>query len=55
MSSVELSTAVEQAKLVVILTAHPEVDYKAVQRAAPLVLDFRGVLRKTVSTQVGTR
>ena len=28
-----------------ILTAHPGVDHAAVADAAPLVLDFRGVLR----------
>ena len=43
--SVELAGAVEQAELVVILTAHPDIDYAAVAEAAPLVLDFRGVLR----------
>jgi UDP-N-acetyl-D-glucosamine dehydrogenase len=44
--SVELGPALEQAELVVILTAHPDVDYAAVARSAPLVLDFRGVLRR---------
>jgi UDP-N-acetyl-D-glucosamine dehydrogenase len=44
--SVELGPAVEQAELVVILTAHPDIDHAAVAEAAPLVLDFRGVVRK---------
>jgi UDP-N-acetyl-D-glucosamine dehydrogenase len=44
--SVELGPAVEQAELVVILTAHPAVDHHAVAVAAALVVDFRGVLRK---------
>lgn len=48
LSSVELGPAVEQAELVVILTAHPEIDHAAVADAAPLVLDFRGVLRKAL-------
>ena len=46
--SVELAGAVEQAELVVILTAHPDIDHAAVADAAPLVLDFRGVLRKAL-------
>ena len=29
----------------VIVTAHPDVDHEAVARDAPLVVDFRGVLR----------
>jgi UDP-N-acetyl-D-glucosamine dehydrogenase len=53
MSSVELGTAVEQADLVVILTAHPEVDHHAVERAASRVLDFRGVLRRRVAQHAG--
>ena len=28
-----------------IVTAHPELDVEAVVRAAPLVVDFRGVTR----------
>lgn len=46
LSSVELGPAVEQAELVVILTAHPDIHHSAVSDPAPLVLDFRGVLRK---------
>jgi UDP-N-acetyl-D-glucosamine dehydrogenase len=44
--SVELGPAVEQAELVVILTAHPDIDHLAVADAAHAVLDFRGVLRR---------
>jgi UDP-N-acetyl-D-glucosamine dehydrogenase len=44
--NVELGPALERAELVVILTAHPDVDHAAAARAAPLVLDFRGVLRR---------
>jgi UDP-N-acetyl-D-glucosamine dehydrogenase len=44
--SVELGPAVEQAELVVILTAHPDVDHLAVAEAAQAVIDFRGVLRR---------
>ncbi len=43
--SAELVPAVARAELVVILTAHAEVDHVAVSDAVPLVLDFRGVLR----------
>ena len=46
LSSVALEPALEQAELVVILTAHPELDYAAIAARAPLVLDFRGVLRR---------
>ena len=47
LSSVELAPALAEAELVVILTAHPEIDYARDRRArAPLVLDFRGVLRR---------
>jgi UDP-N-acetyl-D-glucosamine dehydrogenase len=47
--SVELGPAVEQAELVVILTAHPDIDYAAVADTAPVVVDFRGVLRGAAS------
>ncbi|MEA2220318.1 MAG: UDP-N-acetyl-D-glucosamine dehydrogenase, partial [Solirubrobacteraceae bacterium] len=47
--SVELGPAVEQAELVVVLTAHPEIDYAAVADTAPVVVDFRGVLRAAPS------
>ena len=44
--SVELEPALASADLVAIVTAHPEVDYRAVVDAAALVLDFRGVTRE---------
>jgi UDP-N-acetyl-D-glucosamine dehydrogenase len=43
--SVDLDPAVELAELVVILTAHPGIDYAAIAAAVPVVLDFRGALR----------
>ncbi len=53
--SADLSAALEHAELVVILTAHPNVDHAAVAAAAPLVLDFRGVLRKSARTAPARR
>ncbi len=47
MQHVDLETALSDAELVVILTAHPEIDYAAVAERAPVVLDFRGVLRSS--------
>ncbi len=44
--SVELRPALAHAEAVVILTAHPDIDHVAVAAAAPLVLDFRGVLHR---------
>jgi UDP-N-acetyl-D-glucosamine dehydrogenase len=49
LSSVDLGSAAEEAELVVILTAHPDIDHLAVAEAAPLVLDFRGALRKAAA------
>ncbi|MEJ7785092.1 MAG: nucleotide sugar dehydrogenase [Solirubrobacteraceae bacterium] len=43
--SVELDLALDDAELVVILTAHPEIDYAAIAERVPALLDFRGVLR----------
>ncbi len=40
-----LEAALESADVAVIVTAHPELDVEAVVRAAPLVVDFRGVTR----------
>ncbi len=45
LASVELAEGVASADLVVIVTAHPEVDHDAVARDAALVLDLRGVTR----------
>jgi UDP-N-acetyl-D-glucosamine dehydrogenase len=45
LSSVELDSALREADLAAIVTAHPDVDYEAVVASAPLVVDFRGVTR----------
>lgn len=45
--SVDLESAVEEAELVVILTAHPGIDYTAIAENAAAVIDFRGVLRRS--------
>ena len=45
LESVELEPALEAADLVVIVTAHRELDYAAVVQRAQLVLDFRGATR----------
>jgi UDP-N-acetyl-D-glucosamine dehydrogenase len=44
-SSSALDSEMEAADLVVIVTAHPEIDYRRVAADARLVLDFRGVTR----------
>ena len=43
--SVELEAALSATDVAAIVTAHPELDYGAVIAAAPLVVDFRGVVR----------
>jgi UDP-N-acetyl-D-glucosamine dehydrogenase len=45
LASVELDGALASCDLAAIVTAHPEMDWKAVVEAAPLVVDFRGVTR----------
>jgi len=45
LSSVELEAALRECDLAAIVTAHPDLDYKAVVAAAPLTVDFRGVTR----------
>jgi UDP-N-acetyl-D-glucosamine dehydrogenase len=45
LSSRDLAPAVEEADLVVIVTAHPGVDHEHVARTAALTLDLRGVTR----------
>ncbi len=45
LSSVELETGLAETDLLVIVTAHPGIDYKAAVEAAPLALDLRGVTR----------
>jgi UDP-N-acetyl-D-glucosamine dehydrogenase len=50
-----LATALEGCDAAVIVTAHPDVDFGAVVREAPLVVDFRGVTRtlEAAATVVG--
>jgi thioredoxin len=45
LESAPLERELESADLVVIVTAHPDVDYRRVASEARLVLDFRGVTR----------
>lgn len=45
LASVALDEALAATDLAAVVTAHPEVDYRAVAEAAPLVIDFRGVTR----------
>ncbi len=45
LESTDLDTALAEADLVAIVTAHKEVDYTEVVDAAQLVVDFRGVTR----------
>jgi UDP-N-acetyl-D-glucosamine dehydrogenase len=45
LSSAQLAPAVAEADLVVIVTAHPELDHAQVARDAALTLDLRGVTR----------
>jgi UDP-N-acetyl-D-glucosamine dehydrogenase len=50
--STPLDDALEQADLVVIVTAHKEVDYRRVVAGSALVLDFRGVTREIESANL---
>jgi UDP-N-acetyl-D-glucosamine dehydrogenase len=45
--SVPLEEAVADSDLVVVVTAHPDVDYELVARRARLMLDLRGVTRSS--------
>lgn len=45
LTSVSLEEGLEGADLAAIVTSHPDVDYEAVVKTAPLVVDFRGVTR----------
>jgi UDP-N-acetyl-D-glucosamine dehydrogenase len=45
LASVDLETALAASDVVAIVTAHPEIDYGDVVDKAPLVVDFRGVIR----------
>jgi UDP-N-acetyl-D-glucosamine dehydrogenase len=52
LESSPLEGELESADLVVIVTAHPEIDYRRVASEARLVLDFRGVTRGIESTNL---
>jgi UDP-N-acetyl-D-glucosamine dehydrogenase len=52
LESTPLDEALEQADLVVIVTAHREVDYRRVVVDSGLVLDFRGVTREIDSANL---
>ncbi len=52
LSCTALDEALEGADLVVIVTAHPEVDYRYVVAESRLVLDFRGVTRDIQSANL---
>ena len=45
LDSVDLESALAEADIVAIVTAHKEIDYEALVSSAPLVIDFRGVTR----------
>jgi UDP-N-acetyl-D-glucosamine dehydrogenase len=45
LASVGLEEGLQEADVVAIVTAHPDVDYEQVVAAAPLTIDFRGVTR----------
>jgi UDP-N-acetyl-D-glucosamine dehydrogenase len=45
LSSVDLDEALASADLAAIVTAHPGIDYEAVAKAVPVLVDFRGVTR----------
>ncbi len=45
LQSVELEPAIADADLVVIVTAHPDIDHGAIAREAALTLDLRGITR----------
>jgi UDP-N-acetyl-D-glucosamine dehydrogenase len=46
LASVELEAGLGETDLLVIVTAHPGIDYGAAVEAAPLALDLRGVTRE---------
>jgi UDP-N-acetyl-D-glucosamine dehydrogenase len=52
LESVPLDPALEEADLVVIVTAHPGIDYRRVASETQLVLDFRGVTRDIESSNL---
>jgi UDP-N-acetyl-D-glucosamine dehydrogenase len=52
LESVPLDQELEAADLVVIVTAHPQIDYRRAASEARLVLDFRGVTRGIESSNL---
>ncbi len=50
--STPLEQAVVDADLVLIVTAHPEVDHELIARRARLVVDLRGVTRASSTANV---
>jgi UDP-N-acetyl-D-glucosamine dehydrogenase len=46
LTSVELEAAVRDADAVVLVTAHPDIDYAAVADNARVFVDFRGIVRR---------
>jgi UDP-N-acetyl-D-glucosamine dehydrogenase len=52
LESVPFEQDLESADLVVIVTAHPEIDYRRAASEARLVLDFRGVTRGIESSNL---
>jgi UDP-N-acetyl-D-glucosamine dehydrogenase len=47
LSSVTLEEALQDADLVLIVTAHPNIDHHTIAQNAPLLIDLRGVTRGT--------
>jgi UDP-N-acetyl-D-glucosamine dehydrogenase len=52
LASTPLDEVLDGADLVVIVTAHKEIDYRTVVAESPLVLDFRGVTREIQSANL---
>ena len=52
LTSSPLEPELEASDLVVIVTAHPDIDYRRVASEARLVLDFRGVTRGIESSNL---
>ena len=52
LDSVPFERELESADLVVIVTAHPEIDYRRAASDAQLLLDFRGVTRGIESSNL---
>jgi UDP-N-acetyl-D-glucosamine dehydrogenase len=52
LESVPFEQELQAADLVVIVTAHPEIDYRRAASEARLVLDFRGVTRGIESSNL---